>query len=117
MAFSTERAIPVQTGEVKTALLTLATAQFFDFGTFVTMIQRYGPAAEANPLVKALLQAHGMPLLFVAKLTLVALVAAVVAILVEQPDRRPSPRLAASVLAVGIIAGLIGGASNARTLI
>lgn len=107
----------MQTGEVRTALLTLATAQFFDFGTFVTMVGRHGPSAEANPIVAALLVSHGMPLLFVAKLTLVALVAAVVAILVEHPDRRPSPKLAASVLAVGIIAGLIGGASNARTLI
>jgi cytochrome c biogenesis factor len=101
---------------VKIALLTLLTAQFFDFGTFVTMVGGYGPAAEANPLVKAILVAHGMPLLFVAKLTVVALVAAVVAVLVERPETRPSPRLAACVLTVGIVAGLIGGASNARNL-
>jgi hypothetical protein len=107
----------VQTGGVRIALLTLGTAQFFDFGTFVTMVTRYGPAAEANPIVKALLISHGLPLLFIAKLSLVALVAAVVAVLVERQEGRPSPRLAASVLGAGIIAGLIGGASNALTLI
>jgi hypothetical protein len=106
----------VQTGGVKVALLTLLTAQFFDFGTFVTMVGRYGPAAEANPIVNALLVAHGIPLLFAAKLALVAFVAAVVAILAED-SKRPSLRVAAGVLAIGIVAGLIGGASNARTLI
>jgi len=109
--------VAVQTGEVRIALLTLLTAQFFDFGTFVTMVGRHGPAAEANPLVATLLIAHGVPLLFVTKLTVVALVAAVVAVLVERQSERSSPRLAACVLGVGIVAGLIGGATNAATLI
>jgi hypothetical protein len=107
----------VQTCGVKLGLLTFAVAQFFDFGTFVTMVGRHGPEAEANPLVAMVLVGHGVPLLFVAKLAVVALAVAVVAVLVDRTARRPSPRLAASVLTVGILAGLIGGVTNAANLL
>jgi hypothetical protein len=97
--------------------LTLVTAQFFDFGTFVSMLGRHGPAAEANPLVNALLSDMGLPFLFVAKLSVAALAIAVVAVLIAQGRPQAHPRLAGTILAIGIAAGLIGGLSNALTLI
>lgn len=95
----------------------MLTAQFFDFGTFVRMIGRHGPAAEANPIVAGLLDDYGVPLLFVAKVIVAVLVVAVVLIITDKHAERPRPRLAAAVLTAGIVAGLVGGLSNALTLI
>jgi hypothetical protein len=98
---------------VPLAALTLVLAQLLDFATFTTMIERHGPGAEANPLVAWLLAQFGVPLLLVAKVTVVALVTAIVAVLVDSARERPHVRLAASLFGVGIVAGLVGGLSNA----
>jgi hypothetical protein len=98
-------------------IVTLAVVQFFDFGTFVTMTSRYGPAAEANPLVASLFIDYGLPILLVAKVAVVVLAASVVVVLAQSRRRRPAGVLRGVVLATGLAAGMVGGMSNAATLI
>jgi hypothetical protein len=91
-------------------LTLLGLAQLADFLTFRTMLAAHGAAAELNPLALSL-QAHGLFYTLVAKLTVWALVAAIVAVLV-----RDRPRLAWAVLAFGIVAGVVGALSNLATI-
>lgn len=84
----------------------LGIAQLADFLTFRAMLAAHGVAAELNPLAVSL-QAHGLFAALVAKLTVWALVAAIVAVLV-----REHPRLAWAVLAFGILVGAVGSLSN-----
>ena len=95
------------------ALLTLTVAQLFDLGTFVRMIAIHGAAAEANPLVRLVLIDDGLATLAVAKLAVLSLVVAVVVVLAGRSDGPGHARLAASVVAVAIVAGMVGGWSNA----
>ena len=95
------------------ALLTLTVAQLFDLGTFVRMIAIHGAAAEANPLVRLVLIDDGLATLAVAKLAALSLVVAVVVVLAGRSDGPGHARLAASVVAVAIVAGMVGGWSNA----
>jgi len=104
-------------GTMITAVTTLITAQLFDFGTFVRMVERHGAAAEANPLVGALFLDFGLPMLLVFKIVLVAFEVAVVAVLAHQGRPRSHQVLAGLVLGTGIVAGLVGGLSNALTLV
>ncbi|NJD28361.1 MAG: hypothetical protein FIA92_08695 [Chloroflexi bacterium] len=90
------------------ALLTILAAQLLDFATFAEMMRRVGPDAEANPLVALLYSAYGLPIVAVAKIALVTLVAATVVI----TARRPSSRMTGVIIGVAIMAGLIGGLSN-----
>lgn len=94
---------------VVAAVLTMSAAQLLDPATFVTMVHRLGPEAEANPLVGLLFGMYGYPMVAIVKVVLVALVSAVAAVLVATPVR---PRLAAAVLIVGILVGLAGRLSN-----
>ncbi len=96
-------------------LLTLAVAQLLDFGTFVPMVRWDGYRTEANPFVAAMLVDYGLPLVAVAKIALFVIVSAVVVILARSP--RWPRALAGPVLWAGIIAGIIGGASNAAILL
>jgi hypothetical protein len=68
-----------------------------------------GPAAEANPIVAFLFGSYGYPTVAIAKVVLLAFTTAVAALLIGV---RPRPRLAATVVAVGILVGLVGGVSN-----
>jgi hypothetical protein len=95
------------------AVLTMSAAQLFDLGTFVAMTQRLGPHAEANPLVSMLFAAYGYPIVAIAKVVLLAIVSAVGAILVHRPSR---PGLAAAVIAIAIVIGLVGGVSNSAAI-
>jgi hypothetical protein len=96
-------------------IIVLAAAQFLDFGTFVPMVSLYGPAAEANPIVAYLFVDFGLPVLALAKVALVAVVVAAVVSLSAVPGRQR--HLGAFVLWSGIIAGIVGGWSNALVLI
>jgi hypothetical protein len=100
-----------------TGVTTLITAQLFDFGTFVRMVERHGAAAEANPLVGALFLDFGLPMLLVSKIVLVAFEVSVVAVLAHQGRSGAGRVLAGAVLGTGIVAGLVGGLSNALTLV
>ena len=97
------------------ALLTMAVAQFFDLGTFIAMLERIGPHAEANPIVLSVLDSLGMPGILLAKVALTVLVAAVSVVLLSRPEHRDR-FLGALVLGWAILAGVIGGGSNALTM-
>jgi len=101
---------------VTLAVLTFAVAQFFDFGTFVVMVDRHGPGAEANPLVAGILAGLGIPGIVIAKVALVVLVAATAILLVRRPGSAGHRGIAAAVVGLGIVAGLVGGCTNALTL-
>jgi hypothetical protein len=98
------------------ALLTMTIAQLFDLGTFIRMIERYGSGSEANPVVQFLLSDFGLPFVVVAKVVALSLVVAVIGVLAGRaaPEH---PRLVATVFAVAIVAGLVGGLSNARLIV
>ena len=91
------------------AVLTMSAAQLLDLATFVAMVRAVGPAAEANPLVAFLFGTYGFPLVAIAKVVLLAVTAAIVAMLLGV---RPRPKLAGAVITTGIVVGLVGGFSN-----
>jgi len=96
-------------------LMTMVAAQLFDLSTFLAMLRRVGPAAESNPFVVDAMTNHGLPILVVAKLVTMGFVTALTIVLVR--TQRPSrARVAAFVVAISIVAGLIGGGSNALVL-
>jgi hypothetical protein len=95
------------------AVLTMSAAQLFDLATFVSMTQRLGPHAEANPLVGLLFASYGYPLVAIVKVVLLAVVSAVGAILFGRSAR---PKLAAVVVAIAIVIGLVGGLSNSAAI-
>ena len=72
------------------ALVTVVLAQALDLTTFILMVARRSPAAEANPLVAHLLATVGVPGLLFGKAAIVV-----------------------APMAVAILAGLIGGYTNA----
>jgi NAD(P)-dependent dehydrogenase (short-subunit alcohol dehydrogenase family) len=97
-------------------LVTAVVAQLFDLGTFLEMIRTAGPRAEANPLIQALFVDYGMPAVALAK---AALVLFVVSLAVSSARRGRRVQIVAGVVpvAVAILAGLIGGLSNARVIL
>jgi hypothetical protein len=95
------------------AVLMMSAAQLFDLARFVSMTHRLGPHAEANPLVAALFATYGYPLVAIVKVVLLAVVSAVGAILIQRPVR---PKLAAAVVAIAIVIGLVGGLSNSAAI-
>jgi hypothetical protein len=98
------------------ALLTLTTAQLFDLGTFVRMVGQHGSASELNPFVHHLLTDYGILFVVVAKVVALALVVAIISVLAGRAATGHS-RLVAMLFAVAIVAGLIGGLSNARVIL
>ena len=108
----------VETLVMTAAVVTLTVAQLLDLGTFVRMIDRHGFAVEANPLVSHLMSEFGLPFVAVAKIVALSLVVAVTVVLAESTADRPGhPRLARLVVAVAVVVGLVGGWTNAATLI
>ena len=98
---------------IAAAILTVSAAQLLDLATFYAMVRAAGPAAEANPLVAYLFAAYGFPLVAIAKVLLLAVTAAIVAMLLGV---RPRPKLAGAVIAAGIVVGIVGGLSNSAVL-
>jgi hypothetical protein len=101
---------------VVAAVLTMTVAQLLDLATFGEMVRRVGAQAEANPLVAAMFAMGGMPAVAIAKVALTAIVAAVVAWLAKRPNSRLATALAVVVVGAGILAGLIGGATNTAAI-
>jgi hypothetical protein len=95
------------------AVMTMSAAQLFDLATFISMVRQLGPAAELNPLVGAMYAAYGYPMIAIVKIVLLALVTAVATILIARTTR---PRLAAGIVGLGILIGMVGGLSNAIAL-
>ena len=98
------------------AVLTMTVAQLLDLATFAEMMRRVGSQAEGNPLVAAMFAMGGMPAVAIAKVALTAIVAAVVAGLAHRPTSRLATALVGIVIAAGIIAGLVGGATNTAAI-
>jgi hypothetical protein len=93
------------------ALALLATAQLFDYVTFMVMIERHGLGAELNPIVIAIASSVGLVGLTVVKGAAVVFLASTAVLLL--PRR---PHVAIGVLTVGIILGVVGGISNVMTI-
>jgi hypothetical protein len=104
------------------AVLTMSVAQLLDLATFNLMMSRVGPAAEANPLVGTIYGALGLPAVAIAKVALLALVTAIlamlarVALLAGSTTQRMTTALIVGILAIGIAAGLLGGATNTAAI-
>lgn len=98
------------------SVLTMTVAQLLDLATFIEMIRRVGPGAEANPLVAAVFAVGGLPAVAIAKVALTAVVTSVVAWLADRPTSRLATILVGIVLAAGIAAGIVGGATNTAAL-
>ena len=80
-------------GAMVLAVITATVAQMLDLGTFVRMIAIHGPLAEGNPLVARLLDELGVPFLAVAKIAVLSLVIAIVAVLWGRDGQRRNPRV------------------------
>lgn len=98
-------------------ILVLTSAQMLDLGTFVVMIHGHGSAAEANPLVAHLLISLGMPFVAVAKVAMLSMILAIMAILMGRDEAPHHRRLVAMVVVVGIVSGIVGGWSNANVIL
>ena len=85
----------------------LILAHMADYATFVVMVVRNGIGTELNPIVATIAEDHGLALLTVAKFATVLLVAATFLIV-----GRTRPKVAAGVLAVGVLVGGLGAISN-----
>ena len=95
--------------QVVAAVVTMSAAQLFDLATFMAMVRRLGPEAEANPLVALLFALYGFPLVAIAKVAMLAFVTAIGAVLLKGSGTGP---VVAAVLAAGIAVGFAGGVSN-----
>ena len=97
--------------------VTLFAAQMFDFATFNAMVGRRGAGAEVNPLVQDLFIALGTPAVAVAKLLLIGLVIALGVAAAARGRQGAWSTVGGLPLAIAIAAGLIGGITNAATLL
>ena len=99
------------------ALLAVTVAQLLDLGTFVRMIALHGPSVEGNPIVAHLVEGFGLPFVAVAKIAVLSVVVAVIVVLAGREDRVRHRRLAATVAAIAVVAGIVGGVSNAIVIL
>jgi hypothetical protein len=99
------------------ALLVVTLAQILDLGTFVRMIDLRGSDAEANPVVAHLLAQMGLPFVAVAKIAALSVIVAVIVVLAGRDDRPRHGLLVAAIVGAAVIAGLIGGLSNAAAIL
>jgi hypothetical protein len=96
---------------------TLVLAQSFDLATFGVMVARHGARAEANPIVIELYDSLGMSAVIIAKLALVLLVGALFVAAASRERRGVWSLVGGLPLALAITAGLVGGITNASTLL
>ena len=95
-------------------LLTVTAAQLFDLATFLRMIADHGARAEANPLVRSILNEFGAPFVAVTKIVMLSLVVVIIAVLAGRTETLAHPRLIAIVFVVAIVGGLVGVGWTAR---
>jgi hypothetical protein len=88
-------------------ILMLIVAHAADYATFVLMVAQNGIGSELNPIVTKIAEEHGLALLTVAKFATVLLVATTFLIIM-----RSRPKVAGSVLGIGILVGSLGAYSN-----
>jgi hypothetical protein len=85
----------------------LILAHLADYTTFMVMVVRNGISEELNPIVVTIAEDHGLALLTVAKFATVLLVASTFLVV-----NRSRPKMAASVLTIGVLVGGLGAFSN-----
>jgi hypothetical protein len=102
---------------VRLRFLTLFAAQGFDFATFHAMVARHGAAAEANPFVHGMFVSLGTPAVAAAKLALIVLVLALGLAAAARGPQGVWRTVGGLPLALAITAGLIGGITNAATIL
>jgi hypothetical protein len=93
------------------AVATVTLAQMLDLGTFVAMVRQGGLQAEANPFVAQLVAGYGLPIAAIAKIALLAFVIALSTLLIGRHSR-VERAAGIVVIAVAIVAGIVGGGSN-----
>jgi hypothetical protein len=102
---------------VRLRFLTLFAAQGFDFATFHAMVARHGASAEMNPFVQGMFVSLGTPAVAAVKVALIALVIAL-GLAAAARGRQGAWRAVGGLpLTLAIIAGLIGGISNAAVIL
>ena len=99
------------------ALTTLVLSQTFDLGTFQWMIRQHGRTAELNPIVLGLHDSFGMIALVGAKVALIVLIGSL--FVAAWSRQRGIKQIVAGPLPLGfaIVGGLIGGITNAATIL
>jgi hypothetical protein len=102
--------------DVLLRIATLTLAQALDMTTFVLMVRRDGPGAEANPIVASMLVELGMPAVTAAKIALIVLVGALALAATGRP-RGVWSVVGGLPLALAIAFGLIGGITNAAAIL
>src|SRR4051794_15639668 len=95
------------------ALLTMILAQVLDLTTFVLMVARRTAAAEANPMVAGLLGTVGVPGLVFGKLAIMLLVGSLGLLVLAKGWRGRRALPGVLPMAAAIVAGLIGGVTDA----
>jgi hypothetical protein len=89
----------------------LALAQAFDYFSFLLMMARRGLDAEMNPFVVHMATELGLTGLTLAKIVFICF-AALAAVVIARRQKG----LGMAVLALGVIAGFVGGLSNIASL-
>jgi hypothetical protein len=102
---------------VRLRFLTLFAAQGLDFATFNTMVANQGASAEANPLVHGMFVALGTPAVALVKVALIGLVVALGVAAAARGRQGIWSTVGGLPLAMAIAAGLIGGITNAATIL
>ena len=97
--------------------LTLFAAQGLDFATFNAMVATNGPSAEANPLIHGMFVSMGTPAVALVKVALIALVVALGVAAAARGRQGIWSTVGGLPLALAIAAGLIGGITNASTIL
>jgi hypothetical protein len=99
------------------ALATLTLAQAVDLATFLVMVARHGPGAEANPIVRGVYESLGTSGVAAAKFALVLLIANLY-IAAWGRGRRGIWAVSGGLpIALAITAGIIGGITNASSIL
>jgi uncharacterized protein (DUF4213/DUF364 family) len=99
------------------AVVAATLAQLLDLATFARMVVVHGPAAEANPLVAALLVDHGLQFVAVTKIAVLSFVVGVIAVLAAREGSGGHRRLALAVAAIAVLAGVFGGWTNVVAIV
>jgi hypothetical protein len=99
------------------AILAVTAAQLLDLATFTRMVSVHGPRVEANPVVAFLLTDLGLPFVAVAKIAALSVVVAVITVLAGRDGVAAHRKIAGAVVAVAVVAGIVGGLSNAIVIV
>jgi hypothetical protein len=102
---------------VRLRFLTLFAAQGLDFATFNTMVATQGTSSEANPLIHGMFVALGTPAVAFLKVALIGLVIALGMAAAARGKQGVWSAVGGLPLALAIAAGIIGGITNAATIL